>query len=271
MSETPDRRVLVHCFSGCAQRDVIDALRKLGLWGDTPLSRDDATNPFALTTRRDDAARNSRLGRTNEALAIWDRCRPAKGTPVEAYLRARGIKIPIPDDIRYHPELYYSPTREKFPAMVAKISDNSGFCAVQRTYLDRKEPKKAPVPSPKRTKGAMGGGAVRLRPSGVMLGLAEGIETALSARQIYSIPTWATLSAVRLSKIDIPPGVEHITIFADSGDVGRNEAFKAADTYEEQGFKTEVIMPAAHFAGGFDDFNSIHTAVAGATNIGNSD
>ena len=255
VTETRDGRILLHCFAGCRQLDVIDALRKLGLWGNSPLTRDDANNPFYLTTRRDDAKKATKLERQSEAQAIWDKCRSAKGTHAEAYLRARGIRTPIPDEIRFHPELLFSPTKQKYPAMVARLSDNSGFCAIQRTYLDHKEPKKADIESPKRTKGAMLGAAVRLRPAGTILGLAEGIETALSARQIFSIPTWATLSAMRLSKIDIPPGVEHIMLFADAGKVGRDEAFKASDHYEQCGFRTEVITPQAHFSKADSDFN----------------
>lgn len=32
ISESTDGRVLVHCFAGCSQKSVIDALRSLGLW-----------------------------------------------------------------------------------------------------------------------------------------------------------------------------------------------------------------------------------------------
>lgn len=32
ITETPDGRVLVHCWSGCSQTEVIDTLRERGLW-----------------------------------------------------------------------------------------------------------------------------------------------------------------------------------------------------------------------------------------------
>jgi hypothetical protein len=32
LKDTPDGRALVHCFAGCAQLDVIEALRHRGLW-----------------------------------------------------------------------------------------------------------------------------------------------------------------------------------------------------------------------------------------------
>ena len=104
----------------------------------------------------------------------------------------------------------------------------------------------------------MGSGAVRLREPGEVLGLAEGIESALSAMQIYSIPTWAALSSVRLAKIEIPSQVRSLIIFADAGDVGVKAAFGAADKYEAQRYAVEVVTPAADYAAlGADDFNTV--------------
>jgi hypothetical protein len=91
-----------------------------------------------------------------------------------------------------------------------------------------------------------------------MLGIAEGIETALSAAQLYSVPTWACLSANRLGRIDIPPTVQEIVIFADAGEVGRREAFTAAESYEMRRLRVEIVTPDAHFADQHaDDFNAI--------------
>ncbi|MBN0386745.1 toprim domain-containing protein, partial [Pseudomonas aeruginosa] len=47
------------------------------------------------------------------------------------------------------------------------------------------------------------------------LGLAEGIETALSVTQLYGIPCWATGDAGRMERFKLPAGVEQVTIFAD--------------------------------------------------------
>lgn len=195
-----------------------------------------------------------------ESVAIWDAALPAKGTPVEAYLRARGIRLPVSAELRYAPRLFHGPSRQSFPAMVARISEARGFCAIQRTYLDPNAPKKAPVPKDqqKRGKGAMYAGAVRLREPGEVLGIAEGIETALSATQLYQIGTWAVLSAVRLSRIEIPSHVRSLVIFADAGAAGKREAFAAADIYEARGLPTEIVTPEADYPEeGGDDFNTV--------------
>jgi hypothetical protein len=250
--------VLVFCHASCSQNEVIDALKRLGLWGDGPISGD-PSYPFRMTTLYDrdlpdKTAREKRL----QAMDIWDRGVPAGGTRAEAYLRARGIRLLNSQELRYVPALRHYGTKKDFPAMLARISDNRGFCAVQRTYLDPAEPRKADVEGPKMTLGPMGPGAVRLKPLGPsgFLGVAEGVETAMSAARLYSIPVWAALSANRLGKLDMPPGVKVVTIFGDSGEVGRTEAFKAADEYERRGLPVEVIMPEAHFQKA-DDFNSI--------------
>lgn len=195
-----------------------------------------------------------------DALAIWDEALPAKGTPVEAYLRARGIRLPVSDELRFAPKMFHGPSRKRFPAMVARISESHGFCAVQRTYLDPTLPQKAPVPreEQKRSKGAMYAGCVRLREPGDVLGIAEGIETALSATQLYQISTWAVLSANRLSRIAIPQHVHSLVIFADAGEVGKREAFAAADLYERRGLPTEIVLPEAdHVGTTAGDFNDL--------------
>ena len=192
-----------------------------------------------------------------KAQKLWDGAKDAKGTPVEAYLRSRKVKGPISSELRFDPACVYSDTKETYPTMIARLADDSGLCAVQRTYLARDGVGKANVPHPKKTQGRMKGAAVRLRmPSSDVLGLAEGIETAMSAAHLYQLPVWATLSAMRLSQIDIPKTVRNITIFADAGKVGQDEAYKTQEIYENRGLFVEVVLPGADFGPGYDDFNS---------------
>ena len=256
VSETRDGRVLVHCFAGCSQADVIAALKARGLWGDGEVALD-PNYPGRLTSRPDGLRSRDDRQRQIAAAEIWDQAKPAQGTLVERYLRGRGIRMRISDQIRYMPSCRHGPSRQSFPAMVARLADNRGFCAIQRTWLARDGNGKAPIKPAKMTLGPMGGGAIRLFPCDERLGLAEGIETALSAAQLYSMPVWATLSANRLGKIDLPESVRVVIIFGDSGDVGRRLAFEAADAYERRGLHAEIILPDAHFreraAGDYND------------------
>jgi len=65
-----------------------------------------------------------------------------------------------------------------------------------------------------------------------VLGIAEGVETALSASEAWGgIPVWATLGASRLDKIEIPEQIEELHIYADNDEPGRKAAQAAKDAY----------------------------------------
>ena len=51
---------------------------------------------------------------------------------------------------------------------------------------------------------------------GGRLGIAEGIETALSASAMFEMPVWAAISSAMLAKWSPPDGCEEVAIFADN-------------------------------------------------------
>lgn len=57
--------------------------------------------------------------------------------------------------------------------------------------------------------------AIRLFPVASTLGIAEGIETALSCKQLYGVNTWSVINAGFMEKFRVPAGVQHLVIFAD--------------------------------------------------------
>ena len=61
------------------------------------------------------------MRRTEAALAIWRGSQSAEGTPVETYLRSRGLTIPVPPSIRFHAGLKH-PSGGVWPAMVALVT-----------------------------------------------------------------------------------------------------------------------------------------------------
>lgn len=257
VTETKDGRPLVYCHAGCSQTELIAALRARGMW-DTD-AKVDPSYPGYLTRPHDGHTNRDDRERQRYARDLWDRSNPIRATMAETYLRARGIKIALPDSLGYlanHEHKDEDDRRTAWPCMIAPLRDLRGnVTAVQRTWIAKDGSGKAPVKPAKRTSGPMMKAAVQLHAAGPMLGIAEGVETALSARQIYQIPVWATLSANRLGAVQLPDVVESIVIFADHGKVGMEEAVRAAEIYEGQGRAVDVMPPHVHFGEGVSDFN----------------
>ena len=244
----------LHCFAGCAFKDIVGELKARGLWNET--CRADATPRAAPPDPAIDDAR-----RTDYARRLWDRAHAIAGTRAETYLKARAIALPPvgTNALRYLPRLKHTPSGREFPCLIASLTDwTNRLVAVQRTFLAEDGTKKAPVISAKMTLGPMGHAAVKLiEPRGEILALAEGIETALSAYALHFIPTWATLSAKRLSQIRIPPHIRRVVIFADKGPAGEEAAARAAHLYRTCGIKVHVVPPSAEFGHTFEDFNDV--------------
>jgi len=116
--DADDGKVLVRCHAGCDQVAVIEALRARGLWKDNELHR----LPGGVR-RPDPVTRDGRdeADRTRAALDIWRASGPATGTPVEAYLRSRGITLPPPAALRFHESLKH-PSGGIWPAMTALVA-----------------------------------------------------------------------------------------------------------------------------------------------------
>ena len=165
--------------------------------------------------------------RATTAAGIFAECLPIAGTHAEAYLLARRIP-PVetwpwsPDGVLgFHPSLAYDVDGdfgEEYPALVANVQDCFGdTTAIWRIYLDRTNPVKAPVRVAKVGFGPAGGGAVRLGGDGPHIGVAEGIESALSTWTLerWRIPVWATLSTSGMAAFEPPLDVDRISIFPD--------------------------------------------------------
>src|SRR5207245_1346722 len=112
------------------------------------------------------------------------------------------IMHPLPEALRYSPRLDHHPSGASFPALVAAVQSPAGrVTAIQRTFLSEDGRAKAAVDRPKLALGDFGTGAVRLAPPAAVLGLCEGIESALSAMQLHRLGAWCTLGSMRLSRV----------------------------------------------------------------------
>ena len=237
-----DGRVLVKCRAGCEQAAVISALKARNAWVGSRRA-----TPVIEPFTRDQETRE----RVAAAKEIWASCQV--GEHLTAYLNARSITLAVPPSLRFHPALLHTPTGLHLPAMVAAIQDSSrDIVAVQRTYLTGDCDRKAEVPSPKMSLGPFEDSAVRLGPSGEVLGLAEGIETALSAMQLHDVPVWAACGS-RMHRVALPDGVREVHVFADNGVPGRLAAEKAADRFTRDGRRVLLRFPPDRFG----DWNDV--------------
>jgi DNA primase len=129
------------------------------------------------------------------------------------------------------------------PALIAAVSSHDGkVTAVQRVYLQPDGLGKAGVSNPKLTLGRMRDGACRLAPAGRELGLSEGVETALSAMELYSVPVWAACGS-RMDVVAMPPEVRRVVVFADAGEAGERAAERAAVAHERTGRAIAIVFP----------------------------
>jgi putative DNA primase/helicase len=190
---------------------------------------------------------------------ILARTVPLGGTAGETYLAGRGLQVPDTPDLLFHPDLTYWDTRTGYPALVAIVRDVEGEqIAIHRTYLAPDSPVKADVPKPRMMLGSVASGALRLGEIGAsgVVGLGEGIETALSVAQACpELPVWAALASGNLEQVVLPPEVTRVVILADNDGegVGLKAAERAAGRFHAEGRRVWIAHPPD--AG--DDFNDL--------------
>ena len=196
--------------------------------------------------------------RTGYARHLWYRSEAVTlDDPVDRYLKSRTGIAEIPINVRYMPEMPYRSqdgTNCSYPAMIARVQDaNGSTVAVHRTYLTD-HGTKADVPNPKQVSGTLPpGSAVRLYIPSEKLGIAEGIETAISAAKAFNVPVWAALSANGLASWMPPLEVKEVIVFGDNDEAGRNAAQKLSDSLDGA-ISVEVMIPE-----GYKDWNDFQT------------
>lgn len=237
-------RLLFKCFAGCDTRDVIEALRAI----DRELIAKGVGRAIAASAGFEQWLER----RVSE---LWFASRSITGTPAERYLAHRAIGMRSPA-LRFNAATPLGPVRHGIfrPALIAAVTDDAGLRAVQRTFLDMPTARRAhDLSSPRHMLGRPGAGAVRLFGVEAVLGLAEGVETALSAAQILDIPVWAALGSERLAHVGIPALVTRLILLPDADQAGRLGARRASAAHASPRRSVTTIWPPK----GFDDWNDV--------------
>lgn len=230
---------LIYYATGLTERALLEEAARRARMDHPALPR-----ARALPTARDDSAR--------EATRILEGCQPLAATLADVYLQTRGLADPASPDLLFNPDLADYDSRRGWPGMVAIVRDSTGkpTGGIHRTFL--MEDGSAKAPPGKKMLHTVAGGSVRLAalPEDGHLGIAEGIETALAAKAIFGVPTWAALSADGLRRWQWPEGLTRVTIFADAGDAGRQAAATLADRLNAATIANHIVEPLHG-----DDFN----------------
>ena len=237
-ADAPDG-FLVHSFAGDdwrACRDEVRGRLGLGVW------------------QPDNGHRRRVVGKPKQrtdqlARAIWNEAIDAHSTPVERYLASRHLALPPgAEALRFHPACPFAGT--KTPAMVALVRniESNEPQAIHRTALNR---------TGKMSLGPISGGAIKLTPDEdvtIALGIAEGIETALSLQRLpewLGSPVWSVISASGIRKFPLLAGIETLVIAADNDGAGEDATLEVAERWQER----EVLVIEARDDGA--DLNDV--------------
>ena len=252
LRDANDGRVLVFCHAGCDQKTVIAALAERHLWK-TGASENRTGPKIGLRPRAPIELDANDRNRTVGALRVWAKASPSIGTPVEIYLRLRGITIAIPETLKFHCGLRH-PTGKLLPAMVAIVvhGTNNRPVGIHRTFLDPLTHDKSSVKPNKMMLGPCRGAVVRLGPTTTPLLIGEGLETCLSAMQATRLSAWAALSTSGMAALDLPRDIPDVVIIADGDAPGDRAATTAARRWACAGRRVRIARPPTG-----KDFNDV--------------
>ena len=155
--------------------------------------------------------------------------------------------MPLDAPLRFHPAAWRNAAfGPRGPAMLALMTDPATAepAGLHVTYLRADGTGKAAGERPKVMLGHAG--VVRLEPDeGVTLGLgiAEGIETALSVAEVFGWrPVWAASSAGAIARFPVLAGIEVLTIFADGDQAGLEAARNCCARWSAAGREARVLV-----------------------------
>lgn len=172
------------------------------------------------------------------------------GDLVHRYLEGRGVdELIYPEALRFAPKLRDGEGGIR-PAMIAMVAGPDGKpITMHRTFLSSDGSGKAEMAaSRKLMPGDLPEGAcVRLCEyvAGGPLGVAEGIETAMSASALYEIPVWAAINSALLKKWMPPEGCTEVAVFGDNDPKfgGQAAAWALAHRLAVKGVTVTVHVP----------------------------
>jgi hypothetical protein len=276
-SQYPDGFV-VKWFAGSGQRDDLRAkeyvLDRLGLGPRLPSLSSKRTHRSAAEVEAEAKTETERIKESREtARFVWRKgdARDPKRI-VRTYLKARGLDEVLAATQRYLPASDKHPHPAMMTAVAAPREENGRLLApetdkvmaVQLTKLAADGSRKAGCEPNKILKGRRYDDeppfpiVLSAIAGSDELGIAEGIEEALTVRKLTGMPVWASNDAGRLKDLDlthIPASVTmvHLAVDKDANHKGEQACAKLAQRLIERG-----IMVVGHMVpSSYDDWNDM--------------
>lgn len=190
------------------------------------------------------AARDDRRAdrRHSEVQAIWEACKPIKGTVAEKYLVSCGLPPqPWPESMRFHSGLHCSEGGDRWPALVCRVHDAANQpVGLWRIFLNGNTGALADLDKPRRALGSCKGGAVQIGTVQETLCLTIDVEAALAIQGAEGTPwpVWATLSDRNLMQVILPETVQHVRLYLNDTGV------LAPDVANEQNGNPSTLLAA---------------------------
>ena len=198
------------------------------------------------------------------ALQIWGDSVDPHGTLAERYLASR--KLELPDDaarfIRFHAACPWTDDRDvrvRVPALVALFRTIGGDepSAIQRTALRGDASKIG-----RKMLGPVGGCAIKVTCDEDVLfrlGVAEGLESAMSANALGQGPSWALGSAGAIRNLPVLPGIETLALIAEHDRANEEAREVCAARWYDAAREVLIVEPANHAC---KDLNDVLRRVA---------
>jgi hypothetical protein len=238
---------ICHSFCGDDWRVCQDYVReRLGLprWHKhKPLD----LRPLQRTQPQTDPKQN-----IERARRLWDEAQDPRIPLVIDYFASRALDLPADlcgSVLRFHPQCpWRTDDRTDFiPCLIAAFTsvNDSTITAVHRIRLDR--PERWPK-TQRKMLGEIKGSAIKLDALGARLAIAEGVESALAARQLGFGAIWALGSARGLAPVN---GVNELIILGEHDEASRRAADACSQLWSERGKKVFLALPRS--GGDFND------------------
>jgi len=161
-----------------------------------------------------------------------------------AYLSGRGLEI-APGLKWINALPYYKDSQKigRFPAMLAPITKDTKLLTYHATWLFSDGDKVRKI-LPSET--GLQGGCCELYPVPAdVLGVAEGVETAIAAKMLFQIPVWSLINTALMKSWKPPAKVKQVIIFGDNDHnyAGQAAAFNLANRLKLMGTDVTIKFP----------------------------